>query len=144
MKASKHSWKSESQFGEIGKLMNYSSRKAAKAQRVFLVSSFAPLRLCGTNLFLLLIILISFTASHAQSKPKSGSHSTRPGPTMPAETKELLDQAIGVVSLKRNSIRRAVSPSTTCKRVLRSRFKVRKHAKAPSVRKDCCRSQRIS
>jgi len=97
MKASKHSWKSESQFGEIGKLMNYSSRKAAKAQRVFLVSSFAPLRLCGTNLFLLLIILISFTASHAQSKPKSGSHSTRPGPTMPAETKELLDQAIGVV-----------------------------------------------
>ncbi len=77
--------------------MNFFSRKGAKAQRKTLRKTFAPLRLCGRNLFLVFIILVCFCASYAQSKPKSGSHSTRPGPNMPVEAKALLEEAIGVV-----------------------------------------------
>jgi len=43
------------------------------------------------------LILICFCVSFSQTKPKSGSHSTRPGPPMSAESKALLEQAIGVV-----------------------------------------------
>jgi hypothetical protein len=77
--------------------MNFCSRKGAKAQRKTLRKTFAPLRLCGRNLFLVFIILVCFCGSYAQSKPKSGSHSTRPGPNMPVEAKALLEEAIGVV-----------------------------------------------
>ena len=77
--------------------MKFFSRKGAKAQSFFFASSFAPLRFCGTNLFLVFVILVCFSASYAQSKPKSGSHSTHSAPTMSAEARALLDEAIGVV-----------------------------------------------
>jgi hypothetical protein len=82
--------------------MNLFRRKGAKAQRktqrFFLATSFAPLRLCVGSLLLISVVLASVSSAGAQTKPnKSGSHSTRPGPTMSAEAKELLDEAIGVV-----------------------------------------------
>ena len=74
------------------------SRKGAKAQREpqrdFLAFSFVPLRLC-VNLLLLLLCL---SPTLAQTKPtKPGSHSTRVRPSMSAEAKALLEDAIGVV-----------------------------------------------
>jgi Zn-dependent protease with chaperone function len=74
------------------------SRKAAKTQRFFSAAAFAPLRLCVSICISTSLILICFSVSYSQTKPnKSGSHSTRPGPTISPEAKELLDQAIGVV-----------------------------------------------
>ncbi len=70
------------------------SRKDAKKQSLFQESFFAPLRLCVTLLFLALC----FSTALAQ-KPttKPGSHSTRVRPSMSAEAKALLEDAIGVV-----------------------------------------------
>jgi hypothetical protein len=53
----------------------------------------APLRLCVE----LLLLLLCLSTAVAQTNPKPGSHSTRVRPSMSAETKALLDDAIGVV-----------------------------------------------
>src|SRR5215211_3060220 len=75
------------------------SRKGAKAQRrrsrKDLTSSFAPLRLCGKYLLLILVLFVSFPSAFAQDR--SGSHSTRVRATMSTETKALLEEAIAIV-----------------------------------------------
>jgi hypothetical protein len=73
------------------------SRKGAKAQRKpprdLFLSSFAPLRLCGE----LLLLALCFSTAFAQTNPKPGSHSTRVRSSMSAESKALLEDAIGIV-----------------------------------------------
>jgi hypothetical protein len=65
-------------------------RKGAKTQRLSEVISFAPLRLCA-------LILICALSAFSQKPAKTESHSTRTLPTMSAEAKALLEEAIGVV-----------------------------------------------
>lgn len=65
------------------------SRKVGKKQRLF----FAPLRLCVQ----LLVLLLCLSPALAQRPTKPGSHSTRVRPSMSAEAKALLEDAIGVV-----------------------------------------------
>ena len=67
--------------------------KIEKTQRLFLASHSAPSRLCVK----LLLLLLCVSASLAQTNPKPGSHSTRVRPSMSAEAKALLEDAIGVV-----------------------------------------------
>ena len=67
--------------------------KIEKTQRLFLASYSAPSRLCVK----LLLLLLCVSASLAQTNPKPGSHSTRVRPSMSAEAKALLEDAIGVV-----------------------------------------------
>jgi len=67
--------------------------KIEKTQRFFLASYSAPSRLCVK----LLLLLLCASASLAQTNPKPGSHSTRVRPSMSAEAKALLEDAIGVV-----------------------------------------------
>jgi len=67
--------------------------KIEKTQRLFLASYSAPSRLCVK----LLLLLLCASASLAQTNPKPGSHSTRVRPSMSAEAKALLEDAIGVV-----------------------------------------------
>ena len=67
--------------------------KIEKTQRFFLASYSAPSRLCVK----LLLLLLCVSASLAQTNPKPGSHSTRVRPSMSAEAKALLEDAIGVV-----------------------------------------------
>ena len=69
------------------------SRKGAKAQSFTHNSFFAPLRLCGN----LLLLALCFSTALAQRPTKPGSHSTRVRPSMSAEAKALLEDAIGVV-----------------------------------------------
>lgn len=72
------------------------SRKDAKTERkaqIILAPYSAPLRLCMK----LLLLLLCLSTAVAQTNPKPGSHSTRVRPSMSAETKALLDDAIGVV-----------------------------------------------
>ena len=74
------------------------SRKDAKTkqktQKVFSASSSVPLRLCVR----LLLLLLCLPTAVAQTKPtKPGSHSTRVRPSMSAEAKAVLEDAIGVV-----------------------------------------------
>jgi hypothetical protein len=64
--------------------------KKAKAQRFSALISFAPLRLCA-------VILICALSAFSQKPVKTESHSTRTLPTMSAEAKALLEEAIGVV-----------------------------------------------
>jgi len=66
------------------------SRKGAKAQRFSALISFAPLRLCA-------VILICALSAFSQKPARTESHSTRTLPTMSAEAKALLEEAIGVV-----------------------------------------------
>ena len=78
--------------------MKNTSRKDAKTkkktQRVFSASSSAPLCLCVK----VLLLLLCLSTAVAQTKPtKPGSHSTRVRPSMSAESKALLEDAIGVV-----------------------------------------------
>jgi len=77
------------------------SRKGAKAQsktRSFsLRFFFAPLRLCGGYLLLILLAFACSSAAFAQKTNKPGSHSTRSRAAMSAEAKALVEQAIGVV-----------------------------------------------
>ena len=61
----------------------------AKAQRFFLASSFAPLRLCVRHVFVMAVVLISFGGAVAQT--------TRAHASLSPEAKALLEQAIGVV-----------------------------------------------
>jgi len=69
------------------------SHKGAEAHRKppgrTFASSFAPLRLCGRNLFLTFLILICFSVSLAQKPARAHA--------MSAEAKALLEDAIGVV-----------------------------------------------
>jgi len=59
---------------------------------------FAPLRLCGKNLFVIALILVSFSSALSQGKSnKTGSHSTRGRASMSAEAKASLEEAIGIV-----------------------------------------------
>lgn len=69
------------------------AKEQRKSQRFFLASSSSPLRLCVK----LLLLLFCLSATLAQTNPKPGSHSTRVRPPMSAESKALLDDAIGVV-----------------------------------------------
>src|SRR6185503_14864484 len=65
-----------------------------KTQKVFSASSSVPLRLCVK----VLLLLLCLSTAVAQTKPtKPGSHSTRVRPSMSAESKALLEDAIGVV-----------------------------------------------
>ncbi|HEV8203415.1 MAG TPA: hypothetical protein VGP98_04200 [Pyrinomonadaceae bacterium] len=74
------------------------SRNGATAQRSSAISFVAPWRRCGRNLLLATLVLVSLSTAHAQSDPtKPGSHSTRVRPSMSAESKALLEDAIGVV-----------------------------------------------
>jgi Zn-dependent protease with chaperone function len=73
------------------------SRNGAAAQRLVSAAAAAPLRRCVRMILSTSLILVCFCSSYAQSKPKSGSHSTRPGPNMSVEAKALLEEAIGVV-----------------------------------------------
>ena len=66
------------------------SSKGAKAQRFSALISFAPLRLCA-------VILICALSAFSQKPARTESHSTRTLPTMSAEAKALLEEAIGVV-----------------------------------------------
>src|SRR5262245_47113543 len=72
------------------------SRKGAKAQRRHLrknfAFSFAPLRLCASCFFL---ILLSFSIALGQDRPES--HSNRVRPAMSPEVKALVEDAIGIV-----------------------------------------------
>jgi hypothetical protein len=65
-------------------------RKGTKVQRLSGLISFAPLRLCA-------VILICALSAFSQKPVKTESHSTRTLPTMSAEAKALLEEAIGVV-----------------------------------------------
>ena len=70
------------------------ARTNKKTQRVFSASSSVPLGLCVK----LLLLLLGLSTASAQTKPtKPGSHSTRVRPSMSAESKALLEDAIGVV-----------------------------------------------
>ena len=73
------------------------SRKGAKAQRKTqrISSFFAPLRLCGKYLLLIVLLFVSFPAALGQER--SGSHSSRVRPTMSPEATALLEQAIAIV-----------------------------------------------
>ncbi|HEV8186704.1 MAG TPA: hypothetical protein VGP83_03080 [Pyrinomonadaceae bacterium] len=76
-------------------MKNISRKDAAfgrKTQWWFLAPYSAPLRLCVE-----LLLLLCLSTAVAQTNPKPGSHSTRVRPSMSAETKALLDDAIGVV-----------------------------------------------
>jgi len=74
------------------------SRNGATAQRGSAISFVAPWRHCGRNLLLAGFVLVGLTPALAQTKPtKPGSHSTRVRPSMSAESKALLEDAIGVV-----------------------------------------------
>src|SRR5690348_11337864 len=75
------------------------SRKVAKFQtkaqrRILLLfaPSSAPLRLCVKCLLLVLLL-----SANSLAQTKSGSHSSHPHPSMSADAKKLLDEAIGVV-----------------------------------------------
>jgi len=73
------------------------SRKDAKSERktqIILASYSAPLRLCVK---LLLLLLCVSTAPAQTTERKPGSHSTRVRPSMSAESKALVEDAIGVV-----------------------------------------------
>jgi hypothetical protein len=77
-------------------MKNISRKDAAfgrKTQWWFSAPYSAPLRLCVE----LLLLLLCLSTAVAQTNPKPGSHSTRVRPSMSAETKALLDDAIGVV-----------------------------------------------
>jgi len=74
------------------------SRKGAKAQSFFSARlSFAPLRLCGRYLFIALFVVTCLPGAFAQKTNKPGSHSTRGRASMSAETKALVEEAIGIV-----------------------------------------------
>jgi hypothetical protein len=73
------------------------SRKGAKAQSFSLRFSFAPLRLCAGYFLLTTLVLSCSSIAFAQKTNKPGSHSTRGRASMSAETKALLEEAIGVV-----------------------------------------------
>lgn len=68
-------------------------RKGPKAQRFPALISSAPLRLCAAVLICVCLALSAFS----QKPTKTDSHSTRALPTMSAEAKALLEEAIGVV-----------------------------------------------
>jgi len=74
------------------------SRNGATAQRIFVMSFVAPLRLCGRHLLTAVLVMVCLSPALAQTKPaKPGSHSTRVRSSMSAEAKALLEDAIGVV-----------------------------------------------
>jgi hypothetical protein len=71
--------------------MKIASRKDASAQSFSRVVFFGPLRLCA------IFLLAACIASSAFAQVKSGSHSTRAKASMSAETKALVEEAMGVV-----------------------------------------------
>ena len=74
------------------------SGNGATAQRSFVMSFVAPLRLCGGHLLTAVLVMVCLSPALAQTKPaKPGSHSTRVRPSMSGEAKALLEDAIGVV-----------------------------------------------
>ena len=73
------------------------SRNGATAQRKTSMYDVAPRRRCGRNLLSAALLLACLSPALAQSPTKPGSHSTRVRPSMSAEAKALLEDAIGVV-----------------------------------------------
>ena len=73
------------------------SRNGATAQRRSAMPFVASWRRCGRNLLTAALVLVCLSPALAQTNPKPGSHSTRVRPSMSAETKALLEDAIGVV-----------------------------------------------
>jgi hypothetical protein len=73
------------------------SRNGATAQRGSVMAFVASWCRCGRNLLLAALVLVCLSPALAQTNPKPGSHSTRVRPSMSAESKALLEDAIGVV-----------------------------------------------
>ncbi|HKU73317.1 MAG TPA: hypothetical protein VJR02_05320 [Pyrinomonadaceae bacterium] len=73
------------------------SRNGATAQRSFAMPFVASWRRCGRNLLSAALLLACLSPALAQRPTKPGSHSTRVRPSMSAEAKALLEDAIGVV-----------------------------------------------
>lgn len=75
------------------------SRKGAQAQSFSALLFLAPWRLCGRKFLSIVVAFALLSAgAFAQTRPnKTESHSTRARPSMSAEAKELVEEAIGVV-----------------------------------------------